>query len=201
MRRLPSQYERSLDLTTAIATTRYRTNAGTFARHAFASSPHQVIVIELEALEGRVSFDLAYRAPRRVKYTSPEYQGLATPPPANDPIDWLIRESADELPPDIRASSAGDGYLIIEGRNISGPSTPAGLTFALGIKITSDGRVTSGNDRLSVRDARTATLLIAAATSYVRYDNVSANPVATIKRQIESAARQQYAGLERRTHS
>jgi alpha-L-fucosidase 2 len=164
---VPAEYERSLDLTTAIATTRYRTQAGTFTRSAFASSPHEVIVMQLAARKGKLSFDLAYRAPRRVKYTSPEYQGAATPLATNEPVDWLMLESADEMPPDVRASSDAEDCILIEGRNAAGPSTPAGLTFALRIKIVSDGRVISENGRISVHDARTAVLVIGAATSYV----------------------------------
>src|SRR5688572_9518549 len=39
---IPTHYVRSLELATAIVTTRYRTRSGAFAREAFASSPHQV---------------------------------------------------------------------------------------------------------------------------------------------------------------
>jgi alpha-L-fucosidase 2 len=194
---VPAQYERSLDLTTAIATTRYRTRAGAFARSAFASSPHQVIVLELEARKGKLSFDLAYRAPRRVKYISPDYQGAATPLSTNEPIDWLIAESADEMPRDVRRSSDGEGCLLIEGHNAAGPGIPAGLTFALRIKMVSDGQVISEGGRLAVHDARTAILLIGAATRYVRYDNVGANPVAIVREQTDSAARVPYEALKR----
>jgi alpha-L-fucosidase 2 len=44
---IPSQYVRSLDLGTAIAATHFRTRSGAFTREAFASNPHQVIVLEL----------------------------------------------------------------------------------------------------------------------------------------------------------
>ncbi|HVY83098.1 MAG TPA: glycoside hydrolase family 95 protein [Steroidobacteraceae bacterium] len=193
---VPTHYERSLDLATAIARTRYRTNAGAVTRHVFASSPRQVIVMRLAAPKGKLSFDLAYRAPRRVQYTSPEDRGLATPLPANGPIDWLAMESAGELPPDVRASADGEACLLIMGRNEAGPETPAGLTFALRVKIVADGRVAAENGRMSVRDARTAVLLIGAATSYVSYEDVSADPVAIVRRQTDDAAREPYDALE-----
>src|SRR3954469_22752718 len=81
----PSTYERSLELGSAIAVTRFRTALGAFAREAFASGPHQVIVLKLWAPKGRLQFDLAYRAPREVKYTPPDYQGSATKVAADAP--------------------------------------------------------------------------------------------------------------------
>ncbi|HEU4625443.1 MAG TPA: glycoside hydrolase family 95 protein [Steroidobacteraceae bacterium] len=194
---VPTHYERSLDLATAVATTRFHTKAGAFTREVFASSPRQVIVLRLAAPKGMLSFDLAYRAPRRVQYTSPAYQGLATPLPTNEPIDWLAAEPAGQMPPDVRASVDGDACLLIEGRNEAGPDTPAGLKFALRIKIASDGRVTTENGGMSIRDARTAVLLIGAATSYVSYEDVSANPVAIVRQQTDDAARESYDTLER----
>ena len=104
---IPTQYVRSLDLGTAVTTTHYRTKSGVFTREAFASSPHQVIVLRLQAPKGKLSLNLAYRAPREVKYTSPDYRGSATTLAANDPVDWLSIESAEEAGPDVRAF--GDG--------------------------------------------------------------------------------------------
>jgi alpha-L-fucosidase 2 len=192
---IPSSYVRSLDLATAIATTRYRTRSGTFTREAFASSPHQVIVLSLEAAKGKLSFDLSYRAPRQVKYTRPDYQGPATVLAPNEPIDWLMAEAAGDALADVRAANDGFACLIITGRNVAGPATPAGLTFALRIKVLSDGRVDAGNGRMSVRDARTAMLLIGAATSYVSYDDVSADPIAKVRLQTEAAAQEPYERL------
>src|SRR6185369_10837761 len=76
----PTRFERSLELDTAVATTRYRTRAGTFTREALASSPHQVIVLRIAGPRSKLAFKVRYRAPRKVKYVSPEYRGPATPP-------------------------------------------------------------------------------------------------------------------------
>jgi alpha-L-fucosidase 2 len=194
---IPTEYERTLDIARAIATTRYRTKAGVYSRDAFVSSPHQIIALALTAQKGTLNFDLTYRAPRRVKYTSPEYQGPATPLIADQAIDWLLLEPTDALPADLRISSDGEGALLVEGRNLSGPDTPAGLTFAISFRIVTDGRVVTAADHITVHDARTAVLLVGAATSYVSYDNVSGNPVAAARRQTEEASRESYEALER----
>jgi alpha-L-fucosidase 2 len=193
---IPTQYERALDLRTAIATTRYRTKSGVFTREAFASSPHQVIVLHLRAPKGKLSFDFGYRSPREVKYTSPSYQGLATTLATNEAIDWRITESAGPALPDVQSSIDGSDNLTITGRNAAGPGTPAGLTFAMRIKIVSDGRVAADNGRLAVHDAETATLLIAAATSYISYEDVSADPVERVRLQIDGAAHEAYETLK-----
>src|ERR1044071_6841357 len=93
---IPTRYERALELDTAIATTRYRTSAGSFTREVFASSPHQVIVLRLDAPRAQLTFEVRYRAPRRVKYTSPEYRGPATPPVADEAVEWLSSETVED---------------------------------------------------------------------------------------------------------
>ena len=194
---VPTSYERTLDLATAITTTEFRTKAGTFTREAFVSAPHQVIVLRLRAPRGKLSFDVAYRAPREARYTPPNYQGAATVLSERQSIDWLMTESAGALPADVRITGDGPGGLLITGRNVPGPSTPAGLTYALRVRIVSDGRVSDKEGRLSVQNANSATVLIAAATSYVSYDDVSGDPVAIVRRHTDAAANESYANLER----
>ncbi len=123
----PTRFERSLELDTAIAATRYRTRAGTFTREAFASSPHQVIVLRIAGPRDKLAFRVRYRAPRKVKYVSPEYRGPATPPITNEPVEWLAAESVEDLPADVRVVDDGTGTLLITGRNAPGPSVPSGL--------------------------------------------------------------------------
>jgi alpha-L-fucosidase 2 len=194
--KVPKNYERMLDLDTAIATTRFETRDGSFVREAFVSAPHQVIVLHLQATRGRVNFDLKYRGPRRVKYTAANYQGSATPLVVDKPVDWLAKEppAAAEDPSRITADA---GTLLIGGRNQPGPDTPAGLSFALRVKVVSDGRVTHKDGALELRDARNVTLLLSGATSYVNYQDVSGDPVAIVTRQTDAAAAIPYAALKR----
>jgi alpha-L-fucosidase 2 len=194
---VPTTYQRTLDLETAIASTNYLSAAGEFIREVFVSAQDQVIVLRLDAIKGKLDFDLEYRGPRQAKYTSPDYQGSATKLVDNAPVDWLRTEPAGARSADISASADGDGCLLITGRNMPGPGVPAGLKFALRIQLLSNGQIAVENDRLVLRDARHATLLLAAATSYVNYEDVSGDPVAKVKRQVDAAARKSYATLKR----
>ncbi len=193
---VPIEYQRSLDLTRAIATTRYKTPAGEFTREAFVSAPGQVMVLHLEARKGRLNFELNYRAPRKVRYTAPDYPGLATQPAA-EVIDWLMAESPGAAIPEMKIIADEPACLLITGRNEAGPQTPAGLTFALRMKILGDGRADANDERIVVRDARHATLLIAAATSFVSHSDVSADPVAKVRERIDRVARRTYKSLVR----
>jgi alpha-L-fucosidase 2 len=193
---VPARYERSLELDTAIAVTRYRSGSVAVTREAFASHPHQVVVLHIESAKSKLGFDVRYRAPRQVKYTSPEYGGSATDLRVEEPIDWLFTESANDGQ-DIKAVNDGPNSLLIAGRNASVAGVPSGLAYALRIRLVSDGRVLPDGGRLSVRDASFATLLLGGATSYVSYKDTSADPIAIVRRHTEGAASERYATLRR----
>jgi len=192
----PSGYERGLDLGTAIASTSY-TAAGTFfTREAFASAPDQVIVLHLTAQRGRFGFDLGYRGPRDAKYTPPDYQGSATEPVAERPVDWELKEPAVPVHPGTAGAADGPGAWLARGRNQSGPDTPPGLRFAMRVKVIGDGLITESNAGVRVRGASRITLLVAGATSYVNYRDVSGDPVALVRERTDAAARQGFDALK-----
>ena len=137
----PADYRRELDLESAVCTTRYRTQSGIFLREALVSAPRQVIAFHMEAHRGRIGFDLAWRGPREVGYTSPAYTGPATPPAQSHPTAWLAREDIGENGTATTVTPDGEGCLLFTGRNRDGPDTPAGLSYALRIKVVTDGQV------------------------------------------------------------
>jgi alpha-L-fucosidase 2 len=194
--RVPTKYERTLDLEAAIASTSYRSKAVRFFRECFVSAPHQVIVLHLEA-DRPMSFDLAYRAPRQAKYTSPDYQGSATTLVQGGSVEWLVTESIGESKPDVHIVSDGATCLLVNGRNEAGDGIAGGLTFALRVKVVSDGKVVVNAGRIELRDARSATLLLSGATSYVSYQDVSGDPIARVRRDTDAAARIPYSELKR----
>jgi len=194
--RIPTKYERTLDLESAIATASYRSSAGTFTRECFVSAPHQAVVLHLEA-DTLMNFDLAYRAPRVAKYASPDYQGSATTLVESGAVNWLATEPIGESKPDVRTSSDGAASLLVSGRNESDAGVTNGLTFALRVKVVSDGKVVVNAGRIELRDARSATLLISGATSYVNYQDVSGDPIARVQRDTDTAARIPYFELKR----
>jgi len=193
---VPTKYERTLDLGSAVATTSYRSKAGEATREYFVSAPHQVIVLHLAA-DKPLNFDLAYRAPRPAKYASPDYQGSATTLVEGSSVDWLTTESVGESKPDLSISADGAACLLVSGRNEAGNGIASGLKFALRIKVVTDGKVVVNAGRIELRDARSVTLLLSGATSYVSYQDVSGDPITRVRRDTEAAARIPYSKLRR----
>jgi alpha-L-fucosidase 2 len=192
----PTQYERRLDLDTAVHTTTYRTPAGDYLRESFVSAPDQVIVLRLEAKKGRIGFELAWRGPRAVKSTPPNYEGGARDPDAGKPVDWLLAEAPGAPRADMAFAADGKGAVLLTGRNESNEGVAAGLRYAMRIEVLCDGETSVADGKLKVSNARSVTLLVAAATSYVNYRDVSGDPVATVRRQSAAAARKSYAALK-----
>ncbi|PVM84544.1 hypothetical protein DDF62_22665 [Caulobacter radicis] len=190
----PGDYVRQLDLASATASIRY----GDHRREVFASASDKVIVLRLESTGDSLDFTLNHRAPRKVDYPSPDYAGPATETRASSKVDWLEREAVGQPGPDVAASVLGPAAIIFTGRNEPGPGVPAGLSYALGVQAVVDGgEVETSASGLRVRNARSVSLLIAAATSYVNYRDVSGDPVAVVRTRLASAARKSYAALRR----
>jgi alpha-L-fucosidase 2 len=192
-----TEYERNLDLATAIATTRYRTKSATFLRQAFASAPDDVIAWRTQALKGKLNLAIRYRTPREVKYTQADYHGSAASLAAEKSVDWLAREQEGPTGSDVKISPDGESAILLSGRNRSGSGVAAGLTFALRLDVVSDGHVQVDKQGLRIRDAREVVLLVSAATSYVNYGDVSADPVAKVGRTADAAKRKHFEALKR----
>jgi alpha-L-fucosidase 2 len=192
----PQAYRRELDLDTAIATVVHETAGTAIRREAFVSAPDQVMVLNLQATRGRIGLNLGYRGPRHVAYANPDYQGSAKALVADRAVDWLQREELGARRADNLLVADGPGCLLVTGSNESGPQTPAGLTYALRVKVVTNGRVEVAADgRVQVKDARRVTLLVAAATSYVNFRDTTGDPVAQVRSRTEAAAAKPYAAL------
>ena len=73
-----TQYNRTLDLTTATVTTTYVLNGVRHQREVFASAPDQVIVIRLTAdRAGSVTFNATFDSPQRTTVSSPDSATIA----------------------------------------------------------------------------------------------------------------------------
>ena len=193
----PVDYERRLDLATAVTRTEYRMDGVRFIREVFASAPDRVIIVHLEAPRGRLNFDLSYRGPGDAQYTSPDYNGSATDLVAQQATDWLMTEAPDEARGEVVRTADGPDAFLVTGRNKAGPDVAAGLTYALRVKVIADGQVVAGDTGMQVRNAGKVTLLIAGATSYINYHDVGGDPVAIVRQDTDQAAKKPYAALKR----
>ena len=82
---------------------------------------------------------------------------------------------------------AGD-TLVMNGVNGSAEGIHDALKFQARVRVLAQGgKISAGADKISVTGADAATLLIAAATSYKNYHDVSGNPETIVKKQIADA--------------
>ena len=154
-------YRRELDLTTATARVSYTSGDVTFSREVFASAPDQVIVVRLTASRpGHISFETRMRTPQQATVEAAD-------------SDVVMR------------GVNGDGT----GATADGRPMKGALRFEARVRVVATGgtRRTSG-DAVVVRDADSATLLIAAATSYRTFEDVGADPAARVAAALDPAS-------------
>ncbi len=166
----PFDYERELDLETAIATTRFTLGGLRHVREVFASPADDLIVVRLSLHDteqpsygGRLGFSLAFQSP---------------------------------LPATSR--SIGDDTLVLEGRNGDANGVAGALRFETRLQVLPEGddaKVRGTGQQLHVSGADAVTLLVSAATSYRRYDDVSGDPAAANIERLEAAAARDYVSL------
>jgi alpha-L-fucosidase 2 len=191
-------YHRRLDLDTAVVTTRFAIGKAQYVREVFSSAPDQVIVIRLTARNGGVlNCDIGYRHPGDAKYGDVHYENKQQETMAAAGAPWNHKESLDtgKRPSTLSIRPDGDRALLIEGRNVDYAGIPAALRYAVRLQAVGDGRITAMGDRLQIRDANAVTLLVAGATSYVNFRDVSGDPVKAVRDRTGAAARKPYERL------
>ncbi len=162
-------YRRSLNLDTAVSDVSYTVNNVRYTRSVFASPTDQVIVIRLTAdKKGSISFGTSLQSPQKSRV-------------AAEPDGTVVLSG-------INGDFGGGG-----GGRRGGTPTPAikgALKFELRARVLADGgKITTGTNSVEVANADSATVLLAMATSYKNYQDVSGDPTAITKGQIAAAAR------------
>lgn len=160
-----TNYRRTLDLDTAIATTSYVADGTTFFREVFVSALDGVLVL-------RVSADRPRSIKCRISLDSPQ-QGQ------------LVGGQASQL----TFSGTGKAEWGIAGA----------LRFALGIRVINKGGMLGFSNGISVDDADELVILLDAATSFRRYDDVSGDPNGTISARLSKASARSHE-IMRRDH-
>ncbi len=163
-------YERVLALDTAIATTRFTLGGLEHVREVFATPVDDVIVIRMSLRETG----------------QPSYGG---------PLRFSL---AFQSPLPATSRSIGDDTLVLEGRNGAAHGIEGALRVETRVQVLLEGEdaaVTGTGQQLHVSGADAATILLSAATSYRRYDDVSGDPAALNIARLEAAARRTYAEL------
>ncbi len=174
-------YERSLDLKTAIAVSRFRRGGVTFERECLVSSPHQVMALCMRADHGgslsfSVSLDSLMRHDTRVDGDAVTLTGACP---------W--RCGTARRPPVWEANGkTGMRYVMKARVDIRG------------------GCLAHGDDGVTVRAADEALLLVAIETSYTAWDKDPSGDLPTMERacdaRLEAAVAAGWSAL-RRAHA
>ncbi len=160
-----ADYRHALDLDSAVDTTSYTAGGVRFMRRVFSSPVDQVLVVRLTAdAPGRISFRAQLRGERNEAHS-------------NYATDYF---RMDGLPPDglvVRGKSAD--YMGIAGR----------LRYEARLRaLPEGGALKIEEDELVVTGADAVTILIAAATNFVTYEDVSGDPVTRVAAALDGAA-------------
>jgi alpha-L-fucosidase 2 len=144
--------------------------------------------LDLDTAVARVSFTSGGVNYSRQIFSSPIDQVIAVRLTADRPGNITVTVGMT-TPQKATVTSADASTLVMKGVNADAQGIKGGLSFQARTRvITQGGQTTAGDGAIAVRKADAVTILLAAATSYRRYDDVSGDPEAITKEQIARAA-------------
>lgn len=152
-----SNYRRELDLDTAVATVTYQTDGVTYTRETLASHPVSAIFSRFTASEpGKVSFKLRIDSPHeRSQSRRVDERTLAL-------FGQVTDNSKESIAPE------------------------EGMKFEARVRVINQGGTVSTTDTdLTVENADAVTLILVAHTSYVNFQDISADPSARCSEQLQ----------------
>ncbi|MEO0018938.1 MAG: hypothetical protein RLZZ522_2221 [Verrucomicrobiota bacterium] len=150
-----SNYRRDLDLGQAVASVSYQVGGVRFRRETFASAPDQVVVVRLTADQPGAIHLVAKLA------------GITNTKTPGD------EQFATEVTP--------DGELVLRGKTGSMLGVEGRVRFEGRVRILPEGgKRIVGPDGVTIEGADAVTLLVAAATNFKRYDDITADPAALV---------------------
>lgn len=168
-----SEYRHELDLDTAVITTKYAQDGVRYTREVLVSPVHQVVVVRLTADKpGRISFTAQLRG-----YRNTAHSNYAT--------DYF------------QMDGRGQDGLVVRGRSADYLGVAGKLRYEARLRANATGgAVRVQDDVLSVNKADAVTLVIAAATNFVNYKDVSGDPAARVETVMKAAAGLNFESLK-----
>jgi len=154
--------------------------------------------LDIDAAVATTRFTANGVAFRRSVVASPGSQVIAVHIEADRPgaVDLDIGLTS---PQDATVTVSGD-TLLLAGRNRPEKGIEAALRFEARVRVlTAGGKLQAGKSGATVRGANAVTLLIAIATSYRGFGDVSGDPTAATKGQIAKASKLTFAKIAAET--
>ncbi len=171
-----SNYRRELDIEQGIVRVRYRVGEATYTREVLASHPDNILAVHIRCDKpGKLSFKAALTSPHRGFKT--ERIGKGT--------------------------GSGRACLQLTGRvsQRSRTGIESRLTFGARVVVRAGGKgriaVDGDKDGITVADADWATVILAAATSYKNYHDISADPVKRVAKTHQALADKGYDAIRK----
>ncbi|UCC97715.1 MAG: glycoside hydrolase family 95 protein [Phycisphaerales bacterium] len=165
-----SDYRRELDIDSGVATVRYRAGGATFTREVFSSFPDQVIVVHLACDKpGHLTFTAELDSPHPAARTLIVDEALV--------LRGRLREYVNA-----RTKESRPSVLKFEAR--------------LGWQARG-GSVTTTAESLEVTKADSVTLVLAAATSFRNFRDVTGDPAEICRRVVGAVAHKSYGSLRK----
>ena len=165
-------YRRELDMETGVAKVSYRSEGAVITREAFVSWPDRVLVLRISAdRPGRISFGAQFRGP----YLETSVAGR----------DRLVMVGTWKGP--FSTPPSGMAGLIAR-TNGNGLGYEAALVARL-----EGGRSEAAGSTLNIINADAVTLVLAMATSFVNYHDITGDPAARCKKILDAAADKDFA--------
>jgi len=174
-RQEPTEYKRWLDLNTATSGVDFTVDGVTYHREIFSSAPDQIIVIRLTASQpGSISFVA-------------NLQGVRNQTHSNYATDYF------------QMNGFGKDGLTLTGKSADYLGVAGKLKYEARLKVIPEGGAIELNDYfLTVKKANAVTILIAAATNFVNYKDVSANEHERVNQYFSNAEKKTYDELKQR---
>jgi alpha-L-fucosidase 2 len=165
-------YYRDLDMLNGITSVSFTYGGVKYTREAFVSYPDKVMVMHITADKpGKISFDA-----------------------------WLDSHFADRI-------TAETGKLILDGQWESaipkywliGDVEGKGMSFQTVVQARTDGGQSAVHkQRLTIRNANSATLILSASTSFVNYKDIGGDPAARNRKILSDVATKDYPAIRQR---
>lgn len=153
--------------------------------------------LDLDSAMATTQFTSGGATHRREVFVSPSEQCVVVRLSTDIPGRISLRIGVDS--PQAGEVTAEQGGLLFSGRNAGYAGIEGRLRFALRVlPQLKGGKVWLERGRLRIENADEVVLLMTAATSYRRYDDVSGDPLATSAAQLRRAASMDYATLLQR---
>ena len=169
-----TDYRRELDMETGVATVSYHQDDAVITRQVFVSWPDRVLVVRISADKpGCVSVSAKMRSPYKETIVSSSRS--------------LVMDGAWKGP--FSASPTGMNGLIARTEGV-------GLHYEAAMVVRLEGGHCEAVDStLNIHDANAVTLILNVATSFINYNDISADPAARCKKVLDEAAKKDFATL------